>query len=310
MYPLRFEPIYRDYVWGGDRIAKKYHKNQQGRIAESWELADRPDAISVVANGPYQGKSLHELMQEMKEDLLGQDQHWERFPLLCKIIDARENLSVQVHPDEQTAPSLQGESKSEMWYLLEDGSVYAGLQEAVTQEQFFESISEQRADQLLKRLDLKKGAAVYIPGGRIHAICSGTFLFEVQQNSDTTYRLYDWGRSARKLHLQEGAAAAHWQDRGGAQLDFQRLESDLHHQIMTVLSCPYFIVERVDVFDLLHLGAIAKTFQIFFCLDGEGHIEVDGVKEPLMMGMTYLVPAVCHGVNFSGKLQLLRIRLP
>lgn len=311
MYPIRFEPIYQDYVWGGGRIASKYHREvKQPRVAESWEISDRDDGMSIVMNGAFRGKSLRALVHELGEGLLGQGQKGDRFPLLLKIIDAKENLSIQVHPDEQTASSLNGEPKTEMWYMLDEGSVLAGLKKGVSEKQFLDAIQSNSAEECLEKLELKRGEAVYIPGGRVHAICAGSLLYEVQQNSNTTYRLYDWGRTGRALHVKEGSAAIHWGDKGHAKVTPQRLQSDLHHQIITLVSSPFFIVERIDVFDHLHIGTIPKSFQIFFCIEGDGRISVDSYQEPLQPGLTYLVPAASKSIDIAGKCQILRVRLP
>lgn len=311
MYPIRFEPIYQDYVWGGTRIAKQFHrKTGKLRVAESWEVSDREDGMSVVINGPLKGKTLHQLVIDMGEDLMGVGQKHDRFPLLLKIIDAKENLSIQVHPDEASAPSLKGEPKAEMWVVLKESSVYAGLKKEITEKQFLEAIKLNKIEEVLEKIDLKKGESVYIPGGRVHAICGGSLLYEVQQNSNTTYRLYDWGRTGRALHLQEGMKAIHWHDRGHAKLTPHRLSSDLHHQLITLISSPFFVVERIDIFDHLHIAAIPKTFQIFFCMEGKGQISVDSYKEPFEPGMTYLIPAASSAIEIEGKCQALRIRLP
>ncbi len=311
MYPIRFEPIYQNYVWGGDRIASKYHRKVNlPQVAESWEISDREEGMSIVSNGAYKGKTLNYLVRELGESLLGQGRKFDRFPLLLKIIDAKENLSIQVHPDEQTAVSLQGEPKSEMWFLLEDGAVYAGLKKEVTDKEFATAIQKNRAEECLEKLTLKRGEAVYIPGGRVHSICEGTLLYEVQQNSNTTYRLYDWGRTTRALHLKEGMAAIHWYDKGNAKLTQQHLQSDLHHQHVILVTSPFFVVERIDVFDQLHLAAIPKTFQIYFCIEGEAELIVDEYKESFRAGNTYLIPAASHSIDFKGRCQFLRIRLP
>jgi mannose-6-phosphate isomerase len=311
MSPIRFEPIYQDYIWGGSRIASKFGREvKQPRVAESWEISDRDDGMSIVLNGAYKGKSLRQLVHELGESLLGQGRQFDRFPLLLKIIDAKENLSIQVHPDEQTASSLQGEAKTEMWFILEEGSVYAGLKKGVTEKQFLDAVKSDTAADLLEKLELKKGEAVYIPGGRVHAVGAGTLLYEVQQNSNTTYRLYDWGRTGRALHLKEGSSAIHWGDKGHAKIAPHRLESDLHHQIVTLVSSPFFIVERIDIFDHLRIGPIPKSFQIFFCIEGHGELSVDSYKEPLAAGLTYLIPAACTSIEIAGKCQCLRVRLP
>ncbi len=312
MYPIRFEPIYQDYVWGGDRIALQFKRQvHQPRVAESWELSDRDDGMSVVMNGAYKGKTIHQLVQELGENLLGHGQKYSRFPLLFKIIDAKENLSIQVHPDEETAPALQGEPKTEMWVILEGGTVYAGLKKGVTEPELLEAIKQNRAEELLEKVDLRKGDAVYIPGGRVHAVCGGSLLYEVQQNSNTTYRLYDWGRTGRALHLKEGMAAIHWNDRAQAKVTPRHLSSDLHHQLVTLVTAPFFVVDRIDVFKKLHIAVIPKTFQVFFCMEGgEGQIIVDGEKEPFEPGMTYLIPAAAKSIEIEGKCQTLRVRLP
>ena len=309
MYPIRFEPIYQSYVWGGQKIISHFQREVSlERVAESWEIADREEGMSIVMNGPFKGKTLHQLVYEEGEALLGQGQTFERFPLLIKIIDAKENLSIQVHPDEASALSLGGEPKSEMWVMLDDGEVYAGLKPSVNEEQFKRAIQEKKTEELLEKFELKKGDVIYIPGGRVHAICAGSLIYEVQQNSNTTYRLYDWGRD-RPLHLREGFVAIRWDDQGPAKVAHRRLSSDLHHQLLTLLASPHFTIERFDIFDELHIGQIPKSFQIFFCTEGDGKIAVDGNEEPFLPGMTYLVPARAQSINLFGKCQSLRVRL-
>lgn len=306
---IRFEPIYQSYVWGGDRIASHFQRKVDlAKIAESWEIADREEGMSRAINGPFEGKTLRELMKEMGEDLLGHGQAFERFPLLIKIIDAKENLSIQVHPGAMSASAVPGEPKDEAWIMLDDSTVLAGLQEGTDEKQFKKAIREKRAHELLRKFELKKGDALHIPGGRVHAICAGSLIFEVQQNSNTTYRLYDWGRD-RPLHLDEGLAAVRWDDQHTLAIPPHHLSSDLHHQIVTLSVTPHFIIERLDVFDELHVGQIPKSFQIFFGFEGVGEIEVDGCKEPFFPGVSYLVPASAHAIAFKGKCQALRVRL-
>jgi mannose-6-phosphate isomerase len=311
MYPIRFNPIYQDYIWGGERISKYFNrKTEHTRIAESWEISDREEGMSVVMNGKWKGKTLNQLVLEMGEDLLGAEQKFDRFPLLLKIIDAKENLSIQVHPDHGSAPILKGEPKTEMWVALAEASVYAGFIGDVTEKEFKKAIQAKKLDECLEKFDLQSGEAVYIPGGRVHAICAGSLLYEVQQNSNTTYRLYDWERTHRALHLEEGMKAIRWDDSSHAKLNPHHLSSDLHHQLVNLVSSPFFTVERLDVFDYLHIAAIAKTFQVFFCVQGTGTITVDSQSEPFEPGMTYLVPAASKVIEIEGRCQSLRVRLP
>jgi mannose-6-phosphate isomerase len=302
MYPIRFEPIYRDYAWGGSRIAQVFHRKvDKPRVAESWELSDRDEGMSVVMNGPLKGKTLHQLMVEMGEELLGVGRKFDRFPLLLKIIDAKENLSVQVCPDEDVS--------TEMWVILENGTVYAGLKKDVTEKDLLRALKANKVEEILERVDLKKGEAVFIPGGRVHAICAGSLLYEIQQNGNAAYRLYDWERTGRALQVKEGMSAIHWNDKTPAKITPRHLSSDLKHQLVVLIYCPFFSVERIDVFNAMHIAAIPKSFQCFFCMEGKGKIIVDEQSEPFEPGMTYLVPAGAKSINFEGRCQMLRTRL-
>lgn len=311
MYPIRFEPIYKNFVWGGGRIAAEYHRKVDlPRVGESWEISDRKEAESLVANGPFKGTTLNQLVKEHGEALLGLTRQFGRFPLLLKIIDAKENLGIQVHPDESSAPALKGEPKSEMWFMLEPGSIYAGLKKEVGEKEFLKALKAQKVEESLEKLDLKKGEAVYIPGGRIHSICAGSFLYEIQQNSDTNYLLYDWGRKNSELNIEQGLAAVHWHDHSNSKLTLRHISSDLHHQFIGIVDSPFFAVDRIDVFDRHHIAAIPKTFQVFFFIEGEGQVSANSHTESFQSGMTYLIPAAAKGIEIQGRCQFLRIRLP
>lgn len=310
MYPIRFEPIYQTYIWGGNRIATQFERKvNKPKVAESWEISDREDGMSVCVNGPLKGKTLHELVLEMKEELLGLGRTMECFPILTKIIDAKENLSIQVHPDMISGPQLNGESKAEMWVALDDSSVYGGIEKGVNEKAFRDAIENETAEKLLTKLELKKGQSIFLPGGRVHAICSGSLLYEIQQNSNTTYRLYDWGRG-RELHLEKGMQAIRWDNQEASVVSPRNLSSDLHHQLILLVFCEFFVVERFDIFSSFHIAPIPKSFEMFFCLEGEADFGVDGNVERIKPGVTILAPASCKTIDVEGKCQLLRIRLP
>lgn len=277
MYPLCFEPIDRNYVWG----------------KEAWLIADRPEAISRIANGPWKGKTLHDLLIEFGKDLLGKKEY-PQFPLLIKIIDAKESLSVQVHPDERIAPLFQGEAKTEMWVALAPSTVYAGLKQGTTQQSLQEAMQNQTVEKHLQKLTLAIKEGVFIPAGTVHAICGGSLLLEVQQNSNTTYRLYDWGRTGRPLHIKEAFASIHWED--------PRPSKILSHS-RTLASSPYFSIERLILSGPISIPQNRKTFRIFFCEKGEGALG----KELLFPRAIYLLPAAMPPVSFEGECQLLQI---
>lgn len=311
MYPIRFEPVYQDYIWGGKKIASKYHrKAPSSKHAESWEISDREEGMSVVANGEWKGLTLRELNQRLGAQLVGEGKAADRFPLLFKIIDAAENLSIQVHPNEETAALLKGEPKTEMWIALEPSVVYAGLKAGVSEKELLAAIRSKKAEDCLEKIELKPGEVIYIPGGRVHAICGGSFLYEIQQNSNTTYRLYDWGRvdaegKSRPLHLKEAMAAINWNDQKGAKLPPRHIESDLHHQLFSLADSPFFTVCRADIFDRWHLPALKRSCQILFFTEGSGQISVDNNPESFSAGMTFLIPAAADSISIDGRCQAL-----
>ncbi len=282
IYPLRFEPVYRDYVWGGDRIVRKYRRGlPPGIYAESWEIADRPDGMSVVANGRLKGKTLHQLTQTMGEVLLGAGRSDESFPLLVKIIDARECLSVQVHPDDEGAARFGGEAKTEMWYALEAGpgaKVYAGLKKGVSPETLRSAIENHAVADCLKTVPMGKGTAVYVPGGRIHAIDAGCLLLEIQQNSNTTYRIYDWGRP-RELHLEQALNVLRPNDDEDPRVDAGEFQ------------CKYFIFRTHHLNDSQSFQNDGRSFHILFAEEGPLQIRWTGGTEDIEEGTTLLIPA-------------------
>jgi mannose-6-phosphate isomerase len=223
-HPLRFQPIYKDRVWGGCNLAEIYGRSLPPGppIGESWEITDRPEGVSVVSQGPLAGRTLAELMSTDPRGLLGNaaDRRG-RFPLLVKILDAREVLSLQVHPPAAIAARLGGESKTEMWYFTgatADGEILAGLRQGVTRADFERSISNQSVADCFHRIRVRPGDAMFLPSGRVHALGAGLLLFEIQENSDTTYRVFDWNRQGldgkpRPLHIAESLASIDFTDK-------------------------------------------------------------------------------------------------
>jgi len=221
LYPLKFRPIFKERVWGGRSLERLYGKKLPPEIpiGESWEITDRPEGVSEIDNGPHAGKTLRWLMAAHGQELLGTAEA-ERFPLLVKILDARERLSIQVHPPARIANELGGEPKSEMWYIADaapDAELYVGLKKAVTRTQFEQAIQTGNVADCVHRIGVKAGDVMFLPSGRLHAIGGGNVIFEIQQNSDTTYRVFDWNRQGadgkpRELHVAQSLASIDFND--------------------------------------------------------------------------------------------------
>lgn len=223
LHPLTFEPILKERIWGGRNLASLYQKAlpQGKRIGESWEISDRPGDESVITRGPFKGRTLHWLMQHHAAKLLGGPAPGpERFPLLIKIIDAEDTLSLQVHPPRHKAKELGGEPKTEMWYVARaaDGAeLFVGLKAGVDRKQFEDKLARQTVAECFHRVPVKAGDAMFLPSGRVHALGARTIIFEIQQNSDTTYRVFDWNRlddqgKPRQLHVEQSLASIDFAD--------------------------------------------------------------------------------------------------
>lgn len=247
MNPLIFTPLYKERIWGGRTLASHFGRSlpSETSIGESWEIVDREDAQSVVSAGALAGKTLQELWKNFRSEIFGERYAaWEgRFPLLCKILDARDRLSVQVHPPATIASQLHGEPKTEMWYFFacDSGSlVYAGLRPGTTRDDFEHKLRTGEIEDCIQALPTQAGDSIFIPSGRLHAIGGGNLIAEIQQNSDTTYRVFDWNRvgldgKPRELHIEKALLST----------DFSDLAPTLHHtQEGTLAVCPYFCVER------------------------------------------------------------------
>ncbi len=292
---IRLEPAYQSYVWGGDRIPSYFQRDlAPGRYAESWEVSDRKEGMCIVGNGPFKGKTFREFLETQGKLLLGKDYRG-KFPLLVKVIDSKEPLSVQVHPDEIAATALKAEPKTEMWIALERSTVYAGLKAGVGREAFLEALKQKRLEGLLQKFILEKGEFLFIPAGTIHAIAAGAFLLEVQQNSNTTYRLYDWGREGRELHLEKGLSCVNWEK--------QQIIKAPSEKGQTLVSNPYFTVQSLDIKEDAEIS-VADSCQILFCVSGEAHVG----SEKVLPGMTHLIPASGKPIQLCGASQFILVK--
>lgn len=223
LYPFTFQPIFKERVWGGRRLQSLYGKSLPAGapIGESWEISDRPEGVSVITNGPLAGRDLRWLMEHHAAELLGAAKPVSgRFPLLVKLLDAQDKLSLQVHPPASLAAQLGGEPKTEAWYVGDaepHADIYVGLRKDTTRAEFERRLRDGSVADCFHRLPVSRGDAMFLPSGRVHALGAGSVIFEVQQNSDTTYRVFDWNRvgldgKPRELHVDAALASIAFDD--------------------------------------------------------------------------------------------------
>jgi mannose-6-phosphate isomerase len=270
---ITFSPLYMERVWGGRELEKVYGRSLPDTgtpFGESWEMTDRAVEQSVVSRGTFKGMTLGELWQQKREEVFGDgfSKH-ERFPLLIKILDARDDLSIQVHPPAEIAHDLGGEPKTEMWYIadaLPDAKLYVGMKRGVTREDFQAAIINGTVGEVVHAITPKKGDSIFIPSGRLHAIGAGLLIYEIQQNSDTTYRVFDWNRMGldgkpRQLHIDESMRC----------IDFDDIEPKMDTPDgQTLAHCPYFQVDQLELPAITNLGnPDARRFSIVTVVDGQ-----------------------------------------
>jgi mannose-6-phosphate isomerase len=307
--PLTFEPIFMERIWGGRRLESKFGKKlpPQKRIGESWEIVDRPEAQSVVVGGPLYGKTLHELWTQHRQEIFGDVGSSPRFPLLVKILDAHEKLSLQVHPPENVASRLGGEPKTEFWYVADadpGAEVFLGFREPVTRQQLEDALRDGRMADHVHNIRVHAADAVFLPAGRFHAVGAGNLLIEIQQNSDTTYRLFDWNRvddkgKPRQLHLEQALQSINFDD---VQPELLPAQGEL------LLSHSLFEIRKWNLNEAREAAPLGQ-FAIICCLTGN----LSCAKAKLALGEFFLIPAHLKdrqlkplGLNTS----LLRVTIP
>ncbi len=313
---FKFEPLLKQTIWGGDKIVTfKHLESDLDSVGESWEISGVPGDESVVANGEYKGKTLNEVLAEMKDKLVGADNYkrfGDRFPLLIKFIDARQDLSIQVHPDDETA-HRQGKpmGKTEMWYVMdsdENASLKVGLKKKITPEEYAQMVEDDTICDALGNYKVKSGDCFFIPAGRIHAICRGSFIAEIQQTSDVTYRIYDYKRkdkngNYRQLHTKEAAEAIDY-----TVLDNYRTEyTPVKNEATPLVSCPLFTTAVYDLTEPMTLDySELDSFVILIALKGEGTILTSsGETFSFREGESVLLPATTDMVKVEGTIKFL-----
>ena len=330
-YPLKFVPIYMTRMWGGtmmtDILKREVPFNGIDPVGESWELVDRDGEQSVVANGALAGKTMEELMKQYSFDILGpKGGNCDRFPLLVKLIDAGERLSLQVHPDNEACAKIGGtaQPKTEMWYILgcrEDGCILAGLSSRATRLQLTESINSPEVENLLQKFPSEAGDGYFITSGTLHAIGGGNLILEIQQNSDTTYRISDWGRldqhgKPRELHVEKGMMSINFSNRSGCRIAGDVNNTDYNRKVPMVKDCPFFRIEALHLCDDLQETTVdSGSFHLLSSACGSFVIKTLGDEVTINMGETVLLPyavgnyTITPVKNGDGKNILIRTTL-
>lgn len=319
LYPLTFEPIIKARIWGGDSLSRRFNKPDIGEAAgESWELSGVEGDISVVANGPLQGKDLNQLITEYGEKLLGSTvirEFGNKFPILIKFIDAQRDLSIQVHPDDALAKERHdGKGKTEMWYIMqfEPGArLLLGFDKTYTQAQYEAHLKNKTLLDILHHEAVEKGNTYFIKAGTVHAIGAGIVLAEIQQTSDITYRVYDYDRAdsegkTRELHTELALEAMDYEPATDARVMYEKRKN----QSTPLVHSPYFNTHILPVDGTLTLDLVDReSFTILMCVEGEVKVdyETDSIKLPA--GTTCLIPACLAAISLKGRGDLLEITI-
>ena len=309
-YPIKFTPILKEKIWGGNKLKTQLNKNTDlSNIGESWEISDVKGDTSIVSNGVYKGKTLKELQVEFKSDLIGEKNYKTfgyKFPLLIKFIDAKKDLSIQLHPNDRLAAKRHDSfGKTEMWYVLQadkGANLIVGFNQKITRELYSKHLKEKTLPSILNFDEVSSGDTYFIEVGRVHAIGAGVMVAEIQQTSDITYRIYDWDRvdaqgKARELHndLAIDAIDFNMPD------NFRKQYSKRANMSNTMVQCQYFQTHYLNVTTSLNKINDKDSFIIYMCVEGSAEIVANGVSESLKKGETLLLPAGLKTYNITAK---------
>lgn len=317
MKAIKLNPAFKDYLWGGTKLRDEYGKKcDLDKVAESWELSCHKDGCSVVADGEYAGLTLPQYIEKAGKAVLGTDcEKFEYFPILIKLIDAKQNLSVQVHPDNDYAMRVEGEyGKTEMWYVVDcepgAGLLY-GFKHEISKEEFRRRIEDNTLLEVTNRVEVHPGDVFFIEAGTLHAIGEGILIAEIQQNSNTTYRVYDYGRvgadgKPRQLHIEKAIdvtrLAPATRPCGRPQAKPEAFEGG---SVLPLASCDYFTVKEMEVTSHAALMADEKSFHSLLLLDGSLTLSMGGEKLEMKKGDSVFVPAGSGDYTLTGKGRLI-----
>lgn len=317
---LRLQPAGKDYLWGGTRLREEYGKKiQMIPLAETWECSVHPDGPSVVVNGEYRGRELRDVLKE-HPDWMGTKVQSGEFPILAKFIDAKQDLSVQVHPDDDYAREHEGQNgKTEMWYVIDadkGAQLIYGFKHKVTEETLRNAVKNGTLDKHLQKVEVHKGDLFYVPAGTVHGIGAGILVAEIQESSNVTYRVYDYDRvdkngKKRELHFDKAVQVMNMEVAPDVKQKSRIVKHYPGCSRELLCRCKYFEVERIQVTKAFSFSVLEESFQVIMCLDGEGQIEtMDENLKPVrfVKGRTLFLPAGLGRCLVVGNATVLKIR--
>ncbi|MTE27263.1 type I phosphomannose isomerase catalytic subunit [Winogradskyella ouciana] len=300
LHPLKFQPILKEKIWGGEKLIQQFNrKSNSKQLGESWEVSTVPGDISKVVNGHLKGQSLQEILEAYKADLIGH-KNYKRFgndfPLLIKFIDAKQDLSIQLHPDDDLAKERHNSfGKTEMWYVMQadkDANLIVGFNQDMDRDTYLKHLEEKTLPKILNFDKVKEGDTYFIEAGRVHAIGAGVLLAEIQQTSDVTYRVYDWDRvddegNARDLHNDIAIDAFKFNMKDDFRVDYEKQKNASNKMV----SCPFFTTNFIDIDSEIEKTNTKDSFLIYMCVDGEVELSTETTSDVISKGETILVPA-------------------
>ncbi|MDU2265757.1 mannose-6-phosphate isomerase, class I [Clostridium celatum] len=309
MYPLKFENLYYDKVWGGRGFESFRSNVPKGKIGESWDIACHPNGTGVVANGRLKGVGFKELIKFYNKEIFGNRIVNGEFPLLVKLINSNENLSVQVHPNDDYAKRIENSSgKTEAWYVVDakEGAELIVGTNGCTRLEFEQAIKKGKVEDCLNRIKVKKGDAFLINSGLVHAICSGLVIAEIQQNSDITYRVYDYGRP-REIHLEKSLDVIDFNLKPKKLVE--NYKEFLGYKVSSLCENEYFSIYKYVISSKAEFRSDNNTFSIITCVQGVGVINYSGGNETIYKGESLLIPATLGKYEIEGNLEVLISRV-
>ncbi|PRZ24169.1 type I phosphomannose isomerase catalytic subunit [Flavobacterium granuli] len=314
-YPLQFDPILKERIWGGEKLKTVLNKPIVSKITgESWELSTVEGDVSIIANGDLKGKSLTEIIEQWPNEVLGTEVYarfGKQFPLLFKFLDAREDLSIQVHPNDELAKKRHNSfGKTEMWYIMQaddDARIIVGFKENSNAKEYLESLKNKTLLTLLDDVKVKAGDVFFLETGTVHAIGAGMVVAEIQQTSDITYRIYDFDRkdaqgNTRELHVDLALDAINYN-----KVDTFKEYTKVVNQSNSIVDCPYFTTNFVPLDGEIEVKKEGKTFTVYMCIDGNFEIEYKGSKYHYKKGDTVLLAAAMNSYLLKGKASILEV---